>query len=639
MMSNIQLSKLRAHTKKIGSGVTPRGGASAYKESGIPLIRSQNVLRGSLNLTDVAYICVTTHERMSNSAIWPLDVLLNITGASIGRSCVAPRTLQVANVNQHVCIIRTKGSLDPYYLSAFLNSHEGQKQIWSFQGGGSREGLNYNQVGGFRIPLLPLPEQRKIAEILRTWDEAIKKLEALRGLKQKRLDGLRDALLFGSLRMNGQRRNWESKRLAEVTYEITTRNADQDIGRDQVMAVTKVQGIVPMREQTIGGDLSKYKHVPPHAFAYNPMRINVGSIAMNNRTNTVLVSPDYVVFDCTESTLVPDFLNHLRKTRWWAHYIVSGGSGSVRMRTYYEDLAAMKLPMPEHEEQLEITAVLNAAKADVQMTKEEIQAPHSPETRPYAEVADGRMAGASGGELMDHPFMEHDIPERDDLVVEEISSNCVEVFYVPLQDALERFGLDSDNTVPHRVRLLLINGPDQRLTIFPINTLSGHARFLKPKHDKIERITFADTDLVYPDFDYLAFDDAVPVTPDEVMGLLECLPSGFTKNPEYGLGLAKAYWPIIDAVEELSCCTEIVISNTHATEIDQENDIFFISMADFEKARKALNRVINNSQNAAKSVKEVTAYNILADRIGCPEKAVKVGRHPRAKTDYGSSTG
>ena len=229
--------------------------------------------------------------------------------------------------------------------------------------------INRPDLESILVLLPPLPEQRKIAAILRTWDEAIEKLEALRAAKQKRLDGLTHALIFGKLGMNGQRRNWQSTRLSEVTFELTARNTNLAMGYAAVMGVTKARGIVPMREQTIGGDLSRYKRLPPRAFAYNPMRINVGSIAMNDRDEEVLVSPDYVVFSCTENGLAPDFLNHLRKTHWWSHHINIGGSGSVRMRTYYADLAAMKLPLPAYEEQLEIVAVLNTAQDDVRATE------------------------------------------------------------------------------------------------------------------------------------------------------------------------------------------------------------------------------------------------------------------------------
>ena len=114
---------------KVGSGVTPKGGSESYLASGVPLIRSQNVQRGSLSLSDVAYISTDQHQRMANSALRPLDVLLNITGASIGRCAVLPEDFGEGNVNQHVCIIRPADSLLPGFLSQYLNSQFGQGQI------------------------------------------------------------------------------------------------------------------------------------------------------------------------------------------------------------------------------------------------------------------------------------------------------------------------------------------------------------------------------------------------------------------------------------------------------------------------------------------------------------------------------
>ena len=101
------VEKLGFHANKIGSGVTPKGGSSSYSLEGIPLIRSQNVHWGKLDLSDVAYIDDAQHLKMKGSTVKSNDVLLNITGASIGRVAVFDK-IEEANVNQHVCIIRTK---------------------------------------------------------------------------------------------------------------------------------------------------------------------------------------------------------------------------------------------------------------------------------------------------------------------------------------------------------------------------------------------------------------------------------------------------------------------------------------------------------------------------------------------------
>jgi type I restriction enzyme S subunit len=112
---------------RVGSGVTPTGGSEVYVDSGVIFIRSQNVTNSGLFLGDVAFIDDKTHQRMSSSALHPFDVLLNITGASIGRCCFVPADLGPANVNQHVCAIRlAEPNLgDACFLSATLASHIG----------------------------------------------------------------------------------------------------------------------------------------------------------------------------------------------------------------------------------------------------------------------------------------------------------------------------------------------------------------------------------------------------------------------------------------------------------------------------------------------------------------------------------
>jgi type I restriction enzyme S subunit len=147
---------------KITSGVTPEGGSAGYLDSGIPLLRSQNVHFDGLRLDDVAYISVDTHAGMSGSQVKPRDVLLNITGASIGRCTFVPDGFGEGNVNQHVCVIRPGPCADYRFLAAFLSSPMGQDQILSTFTGASRQGLSHSDLGLIRIPFPKLSLQREI---------------------------------------------------------------------------------------------------------------------------------------------------------------------------------------------------------------------------------------------------------------------------------------------------------------------------------------------------------------------------------------------------------------------------------------------------------------------------------------------
>ena len=146
----------------IGSGITPKGGREVYVSKGIPFIRSQNVYPDGLRLEDIVFVTEKMHKEMKRTHVSPNDVLLNITGASIGRCTCVPEKFFEANVNQHVCIIRVVSEFLPQYLSIFLTSPIGQKQIFDSQGGVTRQGLNYSQLRAIILPLPPLAEQYEI---------------------------------------------------------------------------------------------------------------------------------------------------------------------------------------------------------------------------------------------------------------------------------------------------------------------------------------------------------------------------------------------------------------------------------------------------------------------------------------------
>ena len=181
---------------KVGSGVTPKGGETVYKKEGHPFVRSQNVGLGGLLLEDIAYIDDTTHIRQKNTELQIDDVLLNITGASIGRSAVVNEQIAGGNVNQHVCIIRTKDNLVSSFLCNFLLSNYGQKQIDSFQAGGNRQGLNFEQIKSIKIGIPCVKEQSKIAKTLQLLDERIATQNKIIEKLESLIKGLNNSLYY-----------------------------------------------------------------------------------------------------------------------------------------------------------------------------------------------------------------------------------------------------------------------------------------------------------------------------------------------------------------------------------------------------------------------------------------------------------
>ena len=160
-------------TLKIGSGATPKGGREAYQEEGIALIRSMNVYNGKFEYKDLAHISDEQAAKLDNVIIKESDVLLNITGASVARSCVVPNQILPARVNQHVCIIRCKECIEPIFLNRLLIDDNYQKLLWEIAGSGAtREAITKQQVERLKIILPPIELQNQFADFVRQVDKS-----------------------------------------------------------------------------------------------------------------------------------------------------------------------------------------------------------------------------------------------------------------------------------------------------------------------------------------------------------------------------------------------------------------------------------------------------------------------------------
>lgn len=171
-----QLSEV---TIKIGSGATPKGGEASYKQTGIPLIRSQNVYDSKFHYEGLAYIDEEQAKKLDNVTVEKNDVLFNITGASIARSCIVPNELVPARVNQHVAIIRPNQQLLAKYLQNVLTSDFYKSILLNIGkvGGLSREAITKTELENFKIPLIPIEQQENIVKQIEAIEAKIAQAE------------------------------------------------------------------------------------------------------------------------------------------------------------------------------------------------------------------------------------------------------------------------------------------------------------------------------------------------------------------------------------------------------------------------------------------------------------------------------
>ena len=190
---------------KTGSGSTPRGGKNTYKKKGIVFLRSQNVYDDGLRLEDVAYIDIETHKKMSGTWVRSADLLLNITGGSIGRCCRVPDNFDEANINQHVAIIRIAINGMQDYIHKLILSPYFQSFIFDEQTGAGRGGLPKNKMDRIPVALPSLTEQHRIVAMVNELMALCDQLEASLAIGDDTRCRLLDALLHEALEPDANR--------------------------------------------------------------------------------------------------------------------------------------------------------------------------------------------------------------------------------------------------------------------------------------------------------------------------------------------------------------------------------------------------------------------------------------------------
>jgi len=317
--------------------VTPRGGEAVYKSEGHPFVRSQNIGLGHLILDDIAYIDEDTHQRQKNTELQLDDVLLNITGASIGRSALVNQQIVGGNVNQHVCIIRANKKLIPSFLCNFLLSQYGQKQIESFQAGGNRQGLNFEQIKSIKIGLPSVEEQKKIADLLLLIEQRIttqnKIIEDLKKLKSAICEKL-----FSSpkdkqpqIRLYGFLGDWHFVRLSDICHRICRKNTGEQC--KQVLTIAAQYGLVSQEEffnkNVASENLSGYYLLQKGDFAYNKSYSGDyvwGTVKRLDNYEQGVLSPLYICFRPDPARVDSDFLIYYFESKKW-HKTVANIAG------------------------------------------------------------------------------------------------------------------------------------------------------------------------------------------------------------------------------------------------------------------------------------------------------------------------
>ena len=367
--------KLGELAVKVGSGSTPKGGNAVYTTSGHCFVRSQNVGMGHLVLNDIAYIDESTHQKQKSTELRTNDVLLNITGASIGRTALATEEINGGNVNQHVCIIRTNGNVEPSYICDYIQTSKIQKYIQSLQTGGSREGLNFEQIRSFPINIPTVEEQVKIAKLLSLINERIatqsKLIEDLKKLKSAIVEKVfcSPNQEYPMCRIEGFEQALSTYKMSDFSSRIATKNKDSKCSL--VLTIAAQYGLVNQEsffnKSVASENLTGYYLLHKGEFAYNrsySAGYDWGTVKRLDNYDEGVLSTLYICFKTNETIVDSDYLAYyFESTKWHRGLSDIAGEGArnhgllnVSMADYFNT----KHRFPVIEEQKTIAKILNA---------------------------------------------------------------------------------------------------------------------------------------------------------------------------------------------------------------------------------------------------------------------------------------
>ncbi|MEZ8453623.1 restriction endonuclease subunit S [Vibrio splendidus] len=336
------------------------------------MIRTTNFSKNEFT-KNLNYITESAYDFLSKSKVYPEDIIMNKI-ADAGACYFMPDLKRPVSLGMNLFLIRIdKNVANPFFIFSCLKFNE--HYVRSFASGSATKTITKEDVRRLKIYFPPLPEQRKIAQILSTWDKAIATTEKLIDASKQQKKALMQQLLTGKKRLidpetgKAFEENWERTHLKSLLIEEKSRNKDNKITR--VLSVTNHSGFVLPEDQfskrVASENISNYKIVKQGQFGYNPSRLNVGSFACLNQFSEGVLSPMYVVFSTNDSKIQRDYLSYWMDSHEAKQRIKNSTQGSVRESVGFDALCSFPFILPALNEQQKIASVLTAADKEIEL--------------------------------------------------------------------------------------------------------------------------------------------------------------------------------------------------------------------------------------------------------------------------------
>ena len=335
---------------------------SAYGQ-GTKFVNVMDIFRNSfLKKDDIAGRVRISDKQSSEYSVIHGDVLFNRTSETREEIAYSTVYTDKETVTFGGFVIRGRQKqnlLSPAFAGYCFKNETTRKEMIRRSQGAVRANIGQKDLNMIPVLIPPKHEQEKIVQILSRFDSAIEKTEALITAKQKRFEWLKTSLI--------NRRGYRKILVSDFIFEISSRNHSNQI--DRVLSVTNRDGFVLSEDQferrVASANLSNYKIIERGQYAYNPSRINVGSIARLDYWNHGILSPMYVVFGLDCKKVDSDYFLHWLSSSEAKERVKNSVQGSVRDSVSFGDLGAIQIALPDKKIQKSIAYDLNLAQKEI----------------------------------------------------------------------------------------------------------------------------------------------------------------------------------------------------------------------------------------------------------------------------------
>ncbi len=353
-----------------------------YCKKGIRIIRISDTTYNSIKDESPVYIPEDSEFNNSEYQLIEGDLIVSSVGSRpplyesmVGKVIKVPKEVDGSLLNQNAIRLRGKNGYCQDYIYYHLKTSRYLDHIEaSVRGNANQVSITLDDLFKFVICIPTEAEQKCISKILSTWDKAIELKERLIEEKKIQKTGFIQKLYTGKVRIPGFSGKVQFERLNKYIKESKEKNRNNQEKR--VLSVTNKLGFVLQEDQfdriVASKDLSNYKIVRKGQFAYNPSRVNVGSIDLLTTFESGLLSPMYVVFQCKQD-LVTEYLYHFIKSDAFLKVIPNFLQGSVRDSLSFDSLGLVKIFIPSVEEQNAIAQRLNLADKEILLLEKELE--------------------------------------------------------------------------------------------------------------------------------------------------------------------------------------------------------------------------------------------------------------------------